>query len=410
VRDNPIPWGVVIVGAGQAGGDLGVALRQQGYSGSICLIGDEAFLPYRRPPLSKQFLSGEVAVDSLYIRPAETYERLNIDCRFGIGVESIDRNGRVLRLFDGTEFAYEILVLATGGHARRLDIAGADHGNVHYVRNINDVVRLRSEFKPGRRLLIVGGGYIGLETAAVGVTAGLTVTLVESFPRVLARVTAPELSSFYEAFHRAKGVEIRTGVGVHALEGQELGEAVRLTDGMRLDVDVVVVGIGLIPNTNLAEAANLEVSNGIVVDAFTRTADPAIYAIGDCCNHENSFLGFRLRLESVPNATEQARICAATICRKPIGNAAVPWFWSDQYHLKLQMVGLSRGYDEIAIRGEMSSESFCAFYLKNGVVISADSVNRVQDFMIAKRMVAARVRTSVGQLVDETTPLKRWLP
>jgi 3-phenylpropionate/trans-cinnamate dioxygenase ferredoxin reductase component len=249
-----------------------------------------------------------------------------------------------------------------------------------------------------------------LEAAAVGRKKELQVTLVEALPRVLARVTTPELSAFYERVHRGHGVDIRTGIGVHGFEGDPRVNTVVLADGTRLPADLIIVGIGLIPNTELAEAAGLQVSNGIVVDQFTRTADPNIYAIGDCSNHLNEFYpGRRLRLESVPNATEQARVCAAAICGKPTAYNALPWFWSDQYNLKLQMVGLSEGYDQYVVRGDMSTESFSVFYLREGVLISADTVSRAQDFMLSKRLIAARVKPSAAVLADEAVALKSLL-
>ena len=398
--------GVVIVGAGQAGGDLCGALRAQGYTGPITLIGDEPYAPYRRPPLSKAFLSGEATLESLYLKSAEAYARQQIDCRFGIGVERIERKAGSVRLYDGRVLPYQHLVLATGGRARRLSLPGANHPNVHYIRNIEDILKLKEQLLPGKRLLIVGGGYVGLEAACVGIKKGLDVTLIESLDRVLARVTAPELSAFYEKAHRARGVHIVTGTGLHSLQGDALVDAVVLSDGRRLDADLVIVGIGMITNTELADAAQLKVQNGIVVDAFTRTEDPAIYAIGDCCNHENVFLGRRLRLESVPNAAEQARVCAAAICGKPQPYGAVPWFWSDQYDLKLQMVGLSEGYDELVIRGDPDKECFSAFYLRTGILIAADAVNRPQEFTVAKRMVTDRAQLTAAQLRDEGTPLK----
>jgi 3-phenylpropionate/trans-cinnamate dioxygenase ferredoxin reductase subunit len=402
--------GVVIVGAGQGGAELSGTLRQLGYSGSVTLVGDEPYAPYGRPPLSKGFLAGEVTVESLYLRSAETYARQQIDCRFGIGVEDIDRDNRVLRLFDGTVLPYQRLVLAVGGRPRRLSLSGADHLNVHYVRTIDDILRLRGQFLPGKRLLIVGGGYIGLEAASIGIKRGLDVTLVEALPRVLARVAAPEVSAFYERAHGSRGVKILTGVGVHALKGDPLVNEVVLSDGTRMPVEILIVGIGIVPNTEIADASGLEVANGIVVDAATRTADPVIYAIGDCSSYENTFLNRRVRLESVPNAMEQARICAAAICGKPIPPSPVPWFWSDQYNLKLQMVGLSAGYDEIVIRGAPSEESFLIFYLKAGVIISADAVNRPQEFMLSKRLVAGRVRATPAALAAENQSLKALLP
>lgn len=403
--------GVVIVGAGQAGGDATGCLRAAGYTGPITLIGDESYVPYRRPPLSKQFLSGEVTLESLYIKTQAAYEGQHVDCRLGTGVEVIDRAAKRLRLYDGLTVPYEHLILATGGRARRISLPGADHPNVHYVRTIDDIVKLQGQFKAGAKLVIIGGGYIGLEVAAVGRKKDLQVTLIEALPRVLARVTTPELSAFYERVHRGHGVDIRTGVGVHAFHGDPQVNSVELADGTRVAADLVIVGIGLVPNTELAEAAGLQVSNGIVVDQFTRTSDPSIYAIGDCSNHINEFYpGKRLRLESVPNATEQARVCAAAIVGKPVPYSALPWFWSDQYNLKLQMVGLSEGFDRMVVRGDMNTESFGVFYLREGVVISADLVSCARDFMIAKKLVAERVKVTPEQLADTSVALKSLVP
>jgi 3-phenylpropionate/trans-cinnamate dioxygenase ferredoxin reductase component len=399
----------VIVGAGQAGSELATRLRQHGYADSIVLIGDEDSLPYRRPPLSKTYLSGEVTLESLFLKPRAVYEKLAIECRFGIGVESIDRAARSLRLYDGSVLRYDKLALTTGGRSRRLSVPGVERSNVHYIRTVANLDRLRQQFGEGKRLVIIGGGYIGLEAASVGIKKGLHVTVVEALPRVLARVTAPEISAFYERVHRGHGVDLRTGVGVHALEGDGDACTVVLADGTRLAADLVVIAVGLIPNTELAEAAGIEVSNGIVVDRFSVTSDPDIVAAGDCTNHDNVFLGRRLRLESVPNALEQARVAAASILGRPRVYDAVPWFWSDQYDLKLQMVGLSQGHDDLIVRGDMDANSFTAFYLKDGVVISADSVNRPQDFMLAKRLVAERAAVSPERLRDDAVPLKSLL-
>jgi len=399
----------VIVGAGQAGSELATSLRQHGYADSVVLIGDEDYVPYRRPPLSKTYLSGEVTLESLFLKPRAVYEKHAIECRFGIGVESIDCAARSLRLYDGSVLRYDKLALTTGGRPRRLSVPGAERSNVHYIRTVADIDRLKQQFGEGKRLVIIGGGYVGLEAASVGIKKGLHVTVVEALPRVLARVTAPEISAFYERVHRGHGVDLRTGVGVHALEGSGDTCTVVLADGTRLAADLVVIGVGLIPNTELAEAAGIEVSNGIVVDRYAVTSDPDIVAAGDCTNHDNVFLGRRLRLESVPNALEQARVAAASILGRPRVYDAVPWFWSDQYDLKLQMVGLSQGYDNLIVRGDMDANSFTAFYLKDGVVISADSVNRPQDFMVAKRLVAERAAVPSERLRDDAVPLKSLL-
>ncbi len=396
----------LIVGAGQAGSDLASALRQNGYAGRIMLIGDESAVPYRRPPLSKTFLSGEIDEAALYIKTREAYAKHDIELRTDARVVAIDRSAHNITLADGSRLDYDKLVLATGGRARRLTLAGADRANVCYVRTIDDIRQLRERFHAGQRLVIIGGGYIGLEAASVGIKKGLKVTLVEAMPRLLARVTGPELSQYYDRVHRSHGVDIRLGVGVQELEGGELAEAVVLADGTRLPADIVIVGIGLIPNTELAEACGLAVDNGILVDLYSQTSDPDILAAGDCTNHENGFYGRRMRLESVPNASEPARVAAATICGKRVPHAGVPWFWSDQYNLKLQMVGLSQGHERIVIRGAMDSDSFAAFYMQGGTVIAVDAVNRPQDFMFGKKMVAARLQADPASLADEAIALK----
>lgn len=397
---------LVIVGAGQAGAELANAMRTEGFNGGITLVGDEPYLPYRRPPLSKTFLGGETPLEALYLRPAQAYEKSRVATRMGVRVEQIDRQTKSVRLSDGSTLAYDKLALATGGRARKLPLAGADRPNVHYVRNIQDILHLKSQFLPGSRLVIIGGGYIGLEVASIGVKKGLQVCLVEAMPRVLARVTVPEISHFFERIHREHGVDIRTGVGVQALEGDALISSVVLADGQRLPADLVIVGVGLIPNTELAQSADVVVNNGIVVDAHTQTSDPDIVACGDCTFHENRFYQRAMRLESVPNALEQARVAAAVLCGKEAAYSAVPWFWSDQYDLKLQMVGLSEGHDTFVVRGDMRSNSFVAFYLKQGVVIAADAVNKAQEFMVSKRLVAERRKVTAEQLADENLPLK----
>jgi 3-phenylpropionate/trans-cinnamate dioxygenase ferredoxin reductase subunit len=281
--------------------------------------------------------------------------------------------------------------------------------NFRYVRTIGDIDQLRRHMEPGLRLVIIGGGYIGLEVAALAIKREMQVTVLEALPRVLARVTAPEISAFYERIHRAAGVDIRTGVEVTGFEFDQSKEAVSgvlCGDGTRVPADVVIAGIGLIPNTELAQSAGLAVENGIVVDEFTRTSDPDIYSAGDCTNHPSTLYGRRVRLESVPNAVEQARVAAAALCGKQRPHGAVPWFWSDQYHFKLQMVGLSQGHDDLVVRGSTDNESFAAFYLRQGKMISADTVNRPQEFMIAKRLVAEAVAIDPKRLADESVPLK----
>jgi len=401
---------VVIVGAGQAGSELAFALRQQGYEGRILLIGDEPELPYRRPPLSKAYLSGEVTRESLLIRSQAACDKQQIECLTGVSVESIDRAAHTVRLSNGQVQAYSKLALTTGGRVRKLDAPGAQKPNVFYVRTVADIDQLKASFVAGARLLVIGGGYIGLEAAAVGIKKGLSVTIVEALPRLLARVAAPEISAFYQQAHSKRGVDIRLATSITEFIGDERVTAVRLSDGSEVALDLIVVGIGILPNTELAAAAGLAIDNGIVVNEFAQTADPDVFACGDCANHINGFLGRSVRLESVPSAQEQARTAALTLCGKPAPHAAVPWFWSDQFELKLQMVGLSQGYEQLVFRGDPATESFSAFYLKDGVIVSADAISRPQEFAVAKRLVSDRIRVSPEALADETVPLKAHLP
>lgn len=400
---------IVIVGAGQAGGACAVELRKKGYEGPVVLLGDEPHIPYKRPPLSKTYLAGEAKLESLYVMQAPNLEKAGIECRSGVRVERIDREGKRVLLDNGEELAYGKLVLATGGRARPLPIPGADAPNVFLLRTIADVDRIRPHCQAGRRVAIVGGGFIGLEAAAVATKLGLEVTVLEGLPRVLSRVTAPEVSAFFEREHRAAGVDLRTDVSVTAFEGEPEADTVVLSDGTRIPADFVIVGIGLIPNTGLAEEAGLEVDDGIVVDEYTRTSDPDILAVGDCSNHPNTLFDRRVRLESVQNAMEQGRAAAANLAGQETPYATVPWFWSDQYDLKLQMAGLSVGYDRKVMRGDPDTRSFSMFYLRDGTVIAADSVNRAKDFMMAKKLVAGHSRPDPAQLADEDVPLNTLL-
>lgn len=408
---------VVVIGAGHAAGELVTSLRDHGWSGRIILIGEEPHLPYHRPPLSKAYLSGTSTAESLLIKSPAAYEKAGVEIITGMRVLRIDRQAKMVHLADGSKMGYDKLVLTTGGRPRPLSVPNAaqaaQSGNFHYLRTMQDVNAMRRQFEPRMRLVIVGGGYIGLEVAAVAIKRGLQVTVLEAFPRVLARVTAPELSAFYERKHREEGVHIRTSVQVSDLEMDQSGDAVSAVlcaDGSRVPADLVVVGIGLIPNTELAQASGLTVDNGVLVNEYAQTSDPDIFAAGDCTNHPNASLGRRLRLESVPNALEQARTAAAAICGKLKPYNVVPWFWSDQYDLKLKMVGLSQGYDQLVVRGSLDSDSFSAFYLKNGLMIAADTVNRPPEFMLAKRIIAERLLVAPEQLADDSVPLKSLLP
>lgn len=397
---------VVIVGAGQAGGESAAELRKLGFAGRIVILGEEPQPPYKRPPLSKAYLAGSVQEEGLYVMQAAQLQKANIEFRGNARVTRIDRAARTVHLADGTTQAYDKLVLATGGRARPLTVPGADASNVFPLRTIADVQGIRAHCSEGQRVVIVGGGFIGLEVAAVAVKLGLKVTVLEGLPRVLARVTVPEVSAFFERAHREAGVDLRTGAQMAGFEGSPV-TAVKLADGTRIECDFVVVGIGLIANTEVAQEAGLVVDNGIVVDEYARTSDPDIVAAGDCTNHPSEFLGRRVRLESVQNAMEQGRAAARTLFGRVEPYRMVPWFWSDQYDLKLQMVGVSGAHDQLVFRGDPATQrSFAAFYLKEGKLIAADTVSRPQDFMFAKKLVAEGAVIDPAQLADESIPLK----
>lgn len=405
---------IIIVGGGQAGGACAMELRKKGYEGKVTIITDEGFIPYKRPPLSKTYLSGEAKLESLYVMQPAKLEAANIDCLTNTRVESIDREAKTVALSSGETLAYDKLVLATGSRARDLPVAGADRPNVFPLRSIVDVDAIRERCEAGKKIVIIGGGFIGLEVAAVAQKMDMQVTVLEGLDRVLARVTAPQTSDFFEKVHRDAGVDLRTGATVTALEGPEKnnGEVshVVLGNGERVEADLVVIGIGIVPNIELAEAAGLEVDNGIVVNEHTKTSDENIYAAGDCCNHPSPFFGRRLRLESVQNAMDQARVVAVNLLGEKTVYDALPWFWSDQYDLKLQMVGLSQDYDEAVVRGNPEERNFSVFYLQEGRLIAVDTVSRPKDFMLAKKLVAERVQPNAAQLADDSVELKSLLP
>lgn len=375
----------LIVGASHAGAQLAASLRQEGWAGEVVVIGDEAALPYQRPPLSKAYLAGKSSLQELAIRKAEFYEKQKIRL-LRATVTEIDRAAGQVVLSDGQTLAYDGLALCTGGRARPLAVPGIDLPGVFYLRAFADVEAIREAAASGRRAVIVGGGYIGLETAASLRALGLEVTVLEATERVLERVTAAEVSMFYERIHRDAGVIVRTGALVEAVAGDGRAREVVLAGGERIPADLVIVGVGLVPNTELASEAGLQVEDGVVIDDFASTSDPKIVAAGDCAIHHISRYGRRVRLESVPSAGEQAKAAAATLCGKERPISALPWFWSDQYDLKLQIAGLNTGYDEIVLSGDPARDrDFTCYYLKRGRLLAADCVNRPRDFMKAKR-------------------------
>ncbi|MES2898986.1 MAG: FAD-dependent oxidoreductase [Pseudomonadota bacterium] len=403
---------LVVIGAGHAGAEAAVAARQAGFMGEIVLIGDEAALPYHRPPLSKGYLQGSATAESLLLKPQGAYDKAGVTLRLGVRATAIDRQARCVHLSDGAPQPYSQLIIATGSRARAWQAPGLEGdprpSNLFYLRTASDVDAMRAHFETGKRLVLVGAGYIGLEVASAARACGMAVTVLEAAPRVLARVTAPEVSAFYAALHQQNGVDIRLSAAVTQVHLDSTGAIVAIESacGARVEADLVIVGVGVLPNQELAEAAGLEIDNGIATNEYLRTSDPAIYAIGDCSSHPSQVYGCRLRLESVPNALEQSRIAAANVCDGAKSYASVPWFWSEQYNLKLQMVGLSQGYDEVVMRGHPATQSFSVFYLREGAVISADCVNRPSDFVMLKKLVTARAVIARERLADESVPLK----
>ncbi len=397
---------IVIAGAGHAAGQAVASLRHEKYDGEIVLIGDEPYLPYQRPPLSKKYLAGEMPAERLYLRPASFYDDPQISVQLDTRVTAINSSGRTLAVDSGEEIAYDTLILALGSRARTLRVDGADLPHVHYLRTIADVEAIRAELDVGRRLVVIGGGYIGLEVAAVARTRGLDVTVVEMADRVMSRVVSAEISDFYQIEHARQGVKLRLSSSVKSMLGRKRVRQVVLDNGEEVPADFVIIGTGIVPNTELALEAGLDVGNGIVVDDHCRTSDPHIYAIGDCTSHPNEIYGRRIRLESVHNALEQAKTAANNICGKETRYSDVPWFWSDQYDLKLQIAGLSEGYDDVVVRGNPAERSFSCLYLEKGRLIAVDAVNAPKDFMQSKALIAAHAVIAREQLADTGKSLK----
>jgi 3-phenylpropionate/trans-cinnamate dioxygenase ferredoxin reductase subunit len=397
---------LVIVGAGHGAGQVVASLLQKKFEGRVTIVGEETWYPYQRPPLSKKFLSGALPAERLYFKPESFYDVPSVDVVLDTRVTGIDRDAGTINTSSGSVYAYDQLVLATGSRPRLLTVPGSELAGIHYLRGIDDVTGIRAEMVAGKRMAIVGAGYIGLEVAAVAATAGLDVTVIEMADRVMSRVVSPELSDYYQDVHRRNGVTLRLSTGVVGFTGDERVAAVQLDDGGTVDADIVVIGIGIVPNVELAANCGLKVSDGIVVDDHCRTSDPRIYAIGDCTWHPNSILGTDLRLESVHNALEQAKTAAANICGDEATYAQVPWFWSDQYDLKLQIAGISQGYDQVVMRGDPASDAFACLYLRDGALIAIDAVNNPKDFVQSKALIAAHAVVDPAVLADTSIELK----
>lgn len=396
---------LVIVGGGQAAGQAIHSARQRGFAGRITLIGDEPHLPYQRPPLSKKYLAGELARERLALRPGSFYAKHGVELLLAARAAELDAGRRRVRLEDGRAVDYDRLILATGSRARRLDVRGSDLPGVHYFRTIDDVDAIAAGFAPHSRLAVVGAGYIGLEVAAVATGRGLGVTVIEAEQRVLARVVSAEMSAVYARRHADAGVEILCGAAVTGFTGSERVTGVELADGRQVDADVVIVGIGIAPNVEVAAAAGLPCDDGILVDECARTDDPHVLAAGDCTRHPHVTVAGTVRLESVHNAIEQGRSAGHAAAGEPSAFTDVPWFWSDQYDLKLQIAGVAQRYDEVVFRGDARGRSFAAYYLDSGRLVAVDAVNSPREFMNAKKLIAARAVLPSTRITDPNADL-----
>lgn len=401
-------FGTVIIGTGQAGFQTAASLRAEGYEESITLIGEEPQIPYQRPPLSKGFALGQQDFESIELRPHEFYQDHRIKLLTGERMTAIDRTARNVTLASGGRFPYEKLVLAVGARNRKLPIQGAELDGVLYLRSLDEAVAVRDRLQNAKDVVVIGGGFIGLEIAAVACSLGKHVTVLEALPRLMSRVVAPIISEFFRELHASKGVKVVCGATVSKMGGSGgKVQNVVLSDGTEYPADLVIVGIGVVPNVELACDAGLKTANGITVDEYLQTNDENIFAIGDCAEFPCVFAGAGIRLESVQNAADQAQCAAATIAGRRSSYRALPWFWTDQFDIKLQMAGISQGYDRIVTRGSLESRKLSAFYFREGGLIAVDSINRPLDHMMARKLIAAGARLTPEQAADENVDLKK---
>ena len=401
--------GIVVIGAGQAGGWAAKTLRDEGFEGAVTVIGEEPYPPYERPPLSKDVLLGKEPADSSYLWPDGSFDEWGVALRTGIAATAIDRRAKTVSLSDGETLPYGKLLIATGGRVRKLPVDGAGLDGVHYLRGIDDSAAIRADLGEDARLAVIGGGWIGLEVAAAGRMLGAEVTVVEALDSLCARALTPAMSAWLLDLHRRRGVDVRLGATVEALTGDGRVSGVRLADGEILPATAAVIGIGIAPDVALAEAAGLETDNGIRVDALCRTSDPDIFAAGDVTNHPNPLLGRNIRLESWENAQNQGIAAAKAMLGGETAYCEIPWFWSDQYDVNIQLVGLPEGFDETVTRGERESGSFVEFYMKDGRIDGAAALDNPRDIRFAKRLMQAEKIVDPAALADPAVKLQALL-
>ena len=396
---------LVVIGGGQAAIQCVASLRKEGYSGSITLVGEENHLPYQRPPLSKGFLSGATESDRLYLKKIEFFQENSIQLNLGVTADRIDRDNCIVHLSDDKSIGYDKLVLATGSRVRKLKFPGSDLEGINYLRGIDDAESLKEGLLKSKTLVIVGAGYIGLEVAAVATEFDTKITVVEMADRVMNRTVNPIISDYYQELHSKNGVDFILNESLEKVDGDKAVEQVICSGGSSIQADILVIGAGVIPNIELAEESGLNCDNGISVNEYGQTEDSKIFACGDCTNHPNEKLNRRLRLESVHNAMEQSKTVATSVMGNRTAYNQIPWFWSDQYDHKLQIVGLSGDHDEVLIRGNQEESKFMLFYLKGEELIAVDAVNNPKEFLICRKLVENKVKISSDDILNQSKNL-----
>ncbi|MGD8324682.1 MAG: FAD-dependent oxidoreductase [Gammaproteobacteria bacterium] len=391
---------LVIVGAGQAAAQLILSGRQHGYEGRITLVAEEPWLPYQRPPLSKKYLAGDFERSRLFLKPESFYKERGVEVLNGRRAIELSTDSQRLRLSDGSTLTYDRLALATGASPRKLEILGSELEGVHYLRTIDDVDAIRSNLETSKRVVIVGAGYIGLEVAASCVALGCQVTVLEAAPRILGRVVSDSTAEFFAELHASHGVAIHCNAAIERFSGTTRVTGVTMHDGSEYECDCVIIGIGVVPNTTLAEQADIDCDNGVSVDPHTKTSVPNVVALGDCTSHPHPLVGTRIRLESVQNAIEQGKSAASTLFAEPRAFDDVPWFWSDQYDIKLQIAGLAREYDSTVTRGDRSLRSFAVYYLDGRRLVAVDAIGAPREFILAKKLLAERAELDPQAIAD----------
>lgn len=400
---------VVIIGAGQAGFQVAASLRQAGFEGAVTIVGDEDNIPYQRPPLSKAYLKGSADETSVQLRPDGFYTDNRIELIKGTKVERIDRDAKIVVTSSGKKLAYDKLAITTGTRPRPLDLPGAELAGVHALRSFLHAAGLRDDIQKHQNVVIIGGGFIGLEVAACAVGLGKTVTVLEYAPRLMGRAVSTVSSDFFKTYHESIGVRVITDARIERIEGTEQAQAVLLQDGEKIACDLILVGVGALPNVELAESAGLDCDNGILVDEFAVTSDPNIVSAGDCTNHPNPFANGRFRLESVQNAIDQAKVAATSILGSASAYNAAPWFWSDQGDIKLQIVGLPLGTDDLVVRGSTQEKKFSVFHYREGKLIAVESINSAGDHMVARKLITTGISPSPARISDTNVELKSLL-